>query len=63
MANILKVWTIRSGDKLPMIAAKAYGDPGLWRLIADANNIQNPLNFPDTDKDLGRVLLIPSQPS
>ena len=59
--STVQVWTIKIGDNLPLIAAKVYSDPRLWRLIADANNIQNPLLFPDKDQDLGRVLLIPRQ--
>ncbi len=61
MANLVTVWTIKTGDTLPAIATRVYGDPRLWRPIADANNISNPLLFPDKDRDLGRVLLIPGQ--
>jgi hypothetical protein len=39
-------WTKRrvltERDTLNMIAAVEYGDPALWRLIADENNIDNP---------------------
>jgi len=63
MANLVTVWTIKSGDTLPSIAARVYGDPRLWRPIADANSIPNPLLFPDKDQDLGRVLLIPGKRS
>jgi nucleoid-associated protein YgaU len=56
------VWTVKSGDKLPVIAAQVYGDPRLWRPIADANGILNPLRFPG-QQDFGRLLLIPGQKS
>jgi nucleoid-associated protein YgaU len=56
------IWTVRAGDKLPGIAAQVYGDPRLWRPIADANAIDNPLRFP-TDQDVGRLLLVPSRQS
>jgi len=39
-------WTkfrvIAEGDQLYLIAAAEYGDPVLWRRIADANDIENP---------------------
>ena len=46
--------------KLPAIAAKVYGDPRLWRPIADANAIDNPLRFP-RQSDLGRLIVVPGQ--
>jgi Contractile injection system tube protein/LysM domain len=33
---------VKEGDTLWMFAAKEYGDPALWRVIADANKIENP---------------------
>jgi hypothetical protein len=33
---------VRRGDTLPSIAAEVYGDSMLWRVIADANDIDNP---------------------
>ena len=59
MADEVQVWTVKSSDNLLAIATKIYGDPRLWRLIANANDIHNPLLFPDKESDLGRVLLIP----
>jgi nucleoid-associated protein YgaU len=39
-------WTkrrvIAEQDRLSLIAAVEYGDPAVWRLIADANDIDNP---------------------
>ncbi|HET7863796.1 MAG TPA: hypothetical protein VFL86_05255 [Burkholderiaceae bacterium] len=56
------VWTVKAGDRLPVIAAQVYGDPRLWRQIADANGIANPLRFP-SPQDVGRLLLVPGERS
>lgn len=53
-----KIWTVKSGDRLDLIAADTLKDPGLWRTIADLNKISNPLTFP-TQNDIGRRLIIP----
>lgn len=37
-----KYRTVRHGDALWRIAGKEYGDPSLWRAIADRNGISNP---------------------
>jgi hypothetical protein len=52
-----KLHTIVEGDRLDLIAAKAYNKPGLWRHIAEYNGINNP-------RDLvpGRKLVIPPMP-
>lgn len=42
------------GDSLWMIAAREYGDPGLWRPIAEANQIDNPRCL-----EPGRELIVP----
>ncbi len=34
-----RVWTVNEGDTLAWIAYKEYGDPNLWRYIADANKL------------------------
>jgi hypothetical protein len=53
-ADLTKRWTVTSGDSLWSIASKEYGDPGDWRLIANANDIDNPrILYP------GQVLVIP----
>jgi len=52
------VWRVKLGDRLPVIAAKVYGDPRSWRPIADANGIENPLRFPEAE-DSGRLLTVP----
>ena len=41
-ADLTKTWTITQGESLWSIAAREYGTPADWRLIAEANNIDNP---------------------
>jgi hypothetical protein len=41
-ADLTKRWVVTQGDSLWSIAAKEYGNPGDWRLIAEANRIGNP---------------------
>jgi LysM repeat protein len=41
-ADRTKTWTVKEGDSLWFIAAKEYGDPALWKHIAEANKIDNP---------------------
>lgn len=53
-----KLWTVKSGDRLDLIAYRALNDPYLWRRVAEVNNITNPLMFP-AKEDLGRMLIIP----
>jgi hypothetical protein len=44
------------GDTLQMMAFAEYGDPNLWRAIADANDVDDPFSVAP-----GRHLLIPSK--
>lgn len=53
-----KMWTVKSGDRLDLIAYRMLKDPSLWRKIAEANNISDTLTFPTVD-DIGRMLIIP----
>lgn len=46
---------VSHGDSLPLIAARSYGHPGLWRAVADANGIDDPFRMTP-----GRALLLPS---
>jgi hypothetical protein len=46
---------VSQGESLPLIAARTYGHPGLWRAVADANGIDDPFRMAP-----GRVLLLPS---
>ena len=41
-ADLTKRWVVTQGDSLWSIAAKEYGNPEEWRLIAEANKIDNP---------------------
>ncbi|RPI71103.1 MAG: LysM peptidoglycan-binding domain-containing protein [Desulfobacteraceae bacterium] len=53
-----KLWTVKTGDRLDLIAQNALKDPKQWRKIALANRINNPLIFPG-EQDIGRILIIP----
>ena len=55
-ADLTKRWVVILGDSLWSIAFKEYGDPGDWRLIADANNIDNPRIL-----NPGQELIIPAK--
>lgn len=53
-SDLTKRWVVTQGDSLWLIAAKEYGNPGDWRLIAEANRIDNPrIIYP------GQELIIP----
>ena len=39
------VHTVRDGDTLPSISYQAYGDATRWRVIAEANAVDNPLHL------------------
>ena len=41
----LGVHVIRDGDTLQSVAHRTYGDPNRWRLIAEANGVDNPLHL------------------
>lgn len=49
------VHTVVSGDSLPALAYREYGDPTLWRALAEANGIDDPMRLP-----AGRTLLVPA---
>lgn len=55
--NCRQLWTVQAGDRPYLIAARAYGDASLWRLVAEYNGIDDPLNFP-APADLGRTLVL-----
>ena len=40
---IQRVWQVIAGDRLDTIAYSVYGDASRWRIIADYNQITNPL--------------------
>jgi nucleoid-associated protein YgaU len=50
--------TLVEGDSLASIAYREYGDPTAWRLIAEANGIDDPLRLRP-----GRHLLLPTRTS
>ncbi|MDJ0693223.1 LysM peptidoglycan-binding domain-containing protein [Mastigocoleus sp. MO_188.B34] len=50
----LTTHTVKRGDKLSSIAAKLYGDPTRWRIIAEANSLDNPRQL-----EIGKILTIP----
>jgi nucleoid-associated protein YgaU len=56
-ADYTKRHVAGQGETLASIAADAYGDPRLWRVIAIANGIDDP-----RDLDVGAGLLLPSLP-
>ncbi len=53
-----KIWKVKNGDRLDLIAQSTLKNVNLWRKIAEENNINNPLAFP-TSNDIGRTLIIP----
>ncbi|WP_186022077.1 peptidoglycan-binding protein LysM [Burkholderia gladioli] len=55
--NCRRLWQVSENDLLYLIAQRTLGDPGQWRLIAETNGIDDPLNFP-TRQDIGRTLVI-----
>jgi hypothetical protein len=55
--NCRQLWRVKENDRLYLIAQQALGDASQWRLIAEGNNIYDPLNFPGRH-DIGRMLVI-----
>jgi nucleoid-associated protein YgaU len=53
----LRTHVVRDGDSIHSVAHSAYGDATLWRRIAEANGIDDPLSVPR-----GTVLSIPTLP-
>ncbi len=41
----LGVHVVKDGDSLQSIAHRTYGDAGRWRMVAEANGIDNPLHL------------------
>jgi nucleoid-associated protein YgaU len=52
-----KLRVVREGERIDWIATTEYGDPTLWRLIAEQNDLENPLKL-----EPGQVLAIPPLP-
>jgi hypothetical protein len=53
-AHFTKLQVFQQGDTLSAIAGEKYGDPALWRPIAEENGIDDPLGV-----EPGQVLIIP----
>lgn len=51
-----RAYTIKDGDKLTTLSYRFYGNPLLWFLIADANEIDNPFEL-----TTGTNIIIPNQ--
>ena len=50
-----RVHTLVAGDTLASVAYREYGDATLWRAIAEANNIDDPMRLAE-----GTALLVPA---
>jgi nucleoid-associated protein YgaU len=50
-----RVHRVVDGDSLPLLAHREYGDPTVWRVIAEANDIDDPTRLPP-----GTELLLPA---
>jgi nucleoid-associated protein YgaU len=55
-SDVAKIWLVKRGQSLATIAWAEYGDPRAWRIIADANGIDNPLGLVP-----GTQLLLPAR--
>ncbi|MCJ7622525.1 MAG: LysM peptidoglycan-binding domain-containing protein [Anaerolineaceae bacterium] len=49
-----KTHVVQQGDRMDYLAYQEYGQPGLWREIASANDLDDPL-----DIQPGQILIIP----
>ncbi len=49
------VHKVVAGDSLASIAFREYGDPAMWRPLAEANNIDDPIRLP-----VGTTLIVPA---
>jgi nucleoid-associated protein YgaU len=54
--SVTRTHVVTAGDRLPLVAYRMYGDATLWRLIADANRIEDPLSL-----RTGETLLVPAR--
>jgi nucleoid-associated protein YgaU len=55
-SDVAKIWVVKRDQSLAGIASAEYGDPRAWRLIAQANDIDNPLALAP-----GTRLLLPAR--
>lgn len=49
------VHKVVAGDSLASIAFREYGDPAMWRSLAEANNIDDPIRL-----TVGTTLMVPA---
>lgn len=49
-----KLYRVKQGETISLIAAREYNNPALWRIIADENKVQDPRRL-----EAGTVLTIP----
>ena len=52
---VRSIHRVVNGDTLASVAYHEYGDPTLWRQLANFNRIDDPARIP-----LGSVLMLPS---
>lgn len=55
-SDVAKVWLVKEGQTLASIAAVEYGDAREWRIIAEANYMDDPLAMVP-----GRTLVLPAR--
>ena len=41
-SDVAKHWVVKRGETVSSIAGEEYGDPALWRVIADHNDLDDP---------------------
>jgi hypothetical protein len=56
--NCRRLHVVTANDRLDLLAYETLGDSGSWRLIAEANDIADPLTFP-ASADIGKTIVIP----
>ena len=54
-SDVAKQWVVKRGDTVSSIAAQEYGDPAMWRPIADHNDLDDPFVL-----EPGMLLLLPT---
>src|SRR5262245_516461 len=52
-SDVAKQWVVKRGDTVSSIAGEEYGDPALWRVSADHNDLDDPF-----DVEAGTTLLL-----
>lgn len=52
--DLYQTWLVGDGERLDTIAARVYGDPTLWRPLAEVNGVTNPAGLVT-----GQTLLLP----